>query len=529
MTGHVHSPTCYGLYLAIGFSLTSHAATITGEVKGPANAGLKGAFVTAQDTHTRITVAVLTDEAGHYRIENLPAGNYQLSIRSVGYRLEPAMSVTVTSDGHESRELALRKDAVRWSDISIYQGKELFPEGKGSDLLFGNCTGCHAFQNEMATATNDADGWKKRVEYERTTYEFGLGQLTGQDVEELSSYLGRLFGPHSVLDTSPADMLGEDRHAGYQDTVRSFSSDSLNIVYVEYDVPPPGAFPFSATPDATGSIWIPNGGAANKITRLQPQPGVLQDFPAPTAGTASVGSLVAAPDGSIWLAEQGPNGLGRWDPDSHRIVEYPDDSAIKGGTKNTVRIDASGNIWSGGVPLTRFDPKSRRFTRVTKVPAAYDLELDTEGNAWFTDPVMNRIGRVDGKTLAVSQWELPTPDAGPRRLQIAHDGMIWIAEVNAGKLARFEPKTHAFKEFVLPSPEPSPWALAFDNDGYLWYSSYDTDSIGRFDTHTGKAIRYPFPHSEITVHEFCRDATGKIWYASAANKKVGYFFLPDSK
>jgi virginiamycin B lyase len=525
----MRSPARYGLYLAMSFSLTCHAATITGEVKGPDSAGIKGVFVTAQDTHTKIMVAVLTDDAGRYRIENLRAGDYQLSAQSVGYRSDPAMSITVTSDGHESRGLALRKDAVRWSDISIYQGKELFPEAKGSDLLFENCTGCHAFQNEMATATNDADGWKKRVEYERTTYDFGLGQLTEQDVEELSSYLSRLFGPHSVLQKSPADMLGEDRHAGYQDTVRSFSSDSLKIVYVEYDVPPPGAFPFSATPDAMGNIWIPNGGAAGKITRLQPQSGVLQDFPAPASGAASVGSLVAAHDGSIWLAEYGPNKLGRWDPDGQRIVEYPDDSATKGRTKNTVRIDASGNIWSGGVPLTRFDPKSGRFTSVAKVPAAYDVELDPQGNAWFTDPVTNRIGRVNGKTLGVSQWALPTPNAGPRRLQIAHDGMIWIAEFNAGKLARFEPQTHAFEEFVLPSPEPSPWALAFDNDGYLWYSSYDTDAVGRFDTKTGKAIRYPFPHSEITVHEFCRDAAGKIWYASSANKKVGYFFLSDSK
>jgi virginiamycin B lyase len=523
------SPVRCGLFLALSFSLTSHAATITGEVKGADSEGLKGAFVTARDTRTGITVAVLTDEAGRYRIDGLPAGNYQVSAQSVGYRGDTGNSVTVTSDAHEALQLVLRKDTVRWTDLSIYQAKELFPEGKGSDLLFANCTACHAFQNKIATATNDADAWKKRVEYERTTHISSPGQLTGQDVQELSAYLGRLFGPHSVLQKSPADMVGEDRHAGYRDTVRSFSGDSLNIVYVEYDLPSPDAFPFSATPGASGSIWIPDGGPANRITRLQPQTGALEHFTAPTGGTAGIDSLAAAPDGSIWLTEPGRNHLARWDPDNHTIVEYPRDSPTLGGPQHTVRIDPRGNIWSAGAALTRFDPKSKQSIRIAKVSSAYDVEFDSRGNAWFTDPATDSIGRVDAKTLGVSQWVLPTPDAGPRRLQIAPDGMIWIAELNAGKLARFEPKAQGFKEFPLPSPEPSPWALAFDNEGYLWYSSYDTDTFGRLDTRTGKAIRYPFPHSEITVHELARDTAGKIWYASAANGKVGYFFLANSK
>ena len=60
-------------------------------------------------------------------------------------------------------------------------------------------------------------------------------------------------------------------------------------------------------------------------------------------------------------------------------------------------IAQNGTIWSSGVPLTKFDPKSGLFTRVEKMPDTYDLAFDIHGNAWFTDPDSNKIGRVDKK------------------------------------------------------------------------------------------------------------------------------------
>src|SRR5262249_14159502 len=54
-------------------SLPVEAATITGTVTGPDGAPLRGAFVQARNAQTRITVSVLSDKDGKYRVENLPA------------------------------------------------------------------------------------------------------------------------------------------------------------------------------------------------------------------------------------------------------------------------------------------------------------------------------------------------------------------------------------------------------------------------------------------------------------------------
>jgi len=289
--------------------------------------------------------------------------------------------------------------------------------------------------------------------------------------------------------------------------------------------------PFSATPDKNGYLWIPNAGVANKITRLDPKTGEMQDFSVPNVGTAGVHSTIPAADGSVWLAEQGSNKLGKWDPNTQKITEYQDaylpgkEGIALGGEKHTLRLDPSGNVWASGVPLTKFDPETGKFTRFDEVATAYDVKPDKNGDVWFTSPRVNKIGKVDGKTMKVSQWTLPTSDAYPRRLEIGADGMIYSGEFNGGKMARFDPKSQTFKEFPLPGPDPSPYALGVDADGYIWYDSHHMDLIGRFDPKTGKVTEYPFPHPENCAREFFRDSQGHMWYGTAPNNKVGYFYL----
>src|SRR5262245_15604674 len=96
----------------------AEAATITGTVKGPDGAGLRGAFVQARNTKTRITVSVLSDNQGGYKVESLPAGEYRLQIRAPGYRGEPRNGLNLTADQNAKHDFALQKGQVRWSDIS---------------------------------------------------------------------------------------------------------------------------------------------------------------------------------------------------------------------------------------------------------------------------------------------------------------------------------------------------------------------------------------------------------------------------
>src|ERR1700740_3861529 len=87
-----------GLVSAIGLiSTITFGATITGKVTGPDGSPFRAAFVKARNAKTHVTVIVLSDNNGRYRIENLPAGYYKVQARSIGYRSDPKSGIVIAA------------------------------------------------------------------------------------------------------------------------------------------------------------------------------------------------------------------------------------------------------------------------------------------------------------------------------------------------------------------------------------------------------------------------------------------------
>ena len=513
--------------LATIFLATSvcSAATIQGIVRGSDGVPIPLAFVQARNSRTKITTMALSDDKGQYEIVSLRAGEYEMRVKAIGFENAGATSISISAAALKSRNFILRKAGVPWNELSIYQADKLWPTSKSKDKLFADCFVCHGFQTRMASVRRDQDDWKDRVHYMREAMRFSLqNRLSDTDAADIASYLTNLFGPTSQLPKSA------DQMPGYAGTVRHFAPEASRIAYVEYELPRPSQFPFSAAPDKAGKIWIPNFGVANAISRLDPATGTFEIFPVPNVGTAAVHSALAAKDGSVWLTEQGSDKLGRWDPSTQKIAEYqsphvPSDPGFPPGSRHTLRFDGSGNVWSGSYPMTRFDPETEKFTVIKGVPITYSLIFDKQGNPWFTAPFASQIGKVDAQTLKVTLWNVPTAKSYPRRLDIDSHGAVWFGEFTAGKIGRFDPQTQTFKEYPLPGPEATPYAVIVGSDNNVWYSSYNLDVIGRLDPTTGNVTEYPFPHSENTIREFFRDGQGHIWYGSPSNNRVGYFYL----
>ena len=495
------------------------AATISGTVTSPDGQPFRGAFVQARNLKTKITVSVLSDNAGRYRVENLLAGEYRLQMRAIGFKADPKSGITLAADQNVTQDLALQQGMVRWSDISMHQGKKLLPEARGKEELFTHCMACHGFESRMAAVVRDEDGWRDRVNYMKDAMGYFIMRpafgFNEHKAENVISYLNQMFGENSKLPKSPADL------PQYQSEVRPISDEGLKIVYVEYDTPGPNRMPWSAHPDKDGTFWVPYYGRANKIANLNPVTGEMTEYPVPNMGTAAIHSAVPHPDGSVWLTEQGSNKLGRWDPRTKEITEYQDTVG-----KHTVRIDPkTGMVWSTGA-LSVFDPKTQKFTHIPEVPTCYGIALDRDGNAWFTELTQTgKVGKVDAKTLAVTKYTLPTVNGRPRRIEVDDKGIVWFGEFDAGRIGRLDPKTGAITEFQLPGPQPTPYALGIDRDGMVWYSSEYMDVIGRLDPNTGKVVEYPYPRAENSMRDFFTDDRGRMWFGSPVNDKVGYFYV----
>jgi hypothetical protein len=215
-------------------SATALGASITGTITGPDGRPFMGAFVAAENPQSRMTVNVLSDVQGRYRISNLPGATYTVRIEVVGHTSEPRGSVALAVDATASLDFALKKTQVRWSDLSTYQGRQLLPKTKEHDLsykdsFFTTCfQSCHSFQKRMATQSLNLDGWRARVRYMSDTMLEGR-HLSDATVEDFASYLNTMFGKTSPKPASPEEL------PQYESFIRPVSAAATNIVYVEYD------------------------------------------------------------------------------------------------------------------------------------------------------------------------------------------------------------------------------------------------------------------------------------------------------
>lgn len=496
------------------------AANLSGTVTGPDGRPFRAAFVQARHAKLRMTVSVLSDNQGNYRIENLPAGEYRLQIRALGFKADPKSGVVLADDQSFQQDFKLQTSPVRWTEISQLQGFELLPDAPGKKVLFEYCMACHGFQSKMAAVTRDEDGWRDRVAFMREAMRSSLGDRRGfgdAEAEQVVAYLTSIFGEDSSLPKSPADL------PNYSQTVTQVSDEALKIVYVDYDMPGPNRFPWTAQPDKNGLFWTPEYGQANKIARLDAATGEFKEFPVPNLGPALIHSAVPAPDGSIWLTEAGANKIGHWDPATQTITEYQDTWR-----KHTIKVHPDGRIWSTGA-LNVFDPKTGVFTHITAVPTAYGIDLDSKNNIWFTENIKGgHVGMVDPVTLQVTKYTLPT-DGRPRRIAVDKHDNVWFGEFDAGKIGRLDAKTQAIQEYALPNPNTKPYALKVAPDGTVWYSSYFRDVIGQLDPETGKIIEYPLPYSDNGMRDFFLDDKGHMWFGTPPNNKIGYFYIRDEQ
>src|ERR1700686_5468150 len=116
-----------GLLIAVGLiSSIAFGATITGTVKGPDGAPFRAAFVQARNAKTKVTVMVLSDNSGRYRIENLSAGDYQVQARTIGYRSDAKSGIVLSANQNATFDWTLQKQMGHWDEIPIIQGINLF-------------------------------------------------------------------------------------------------------------------------------------------------------------------------------------------------------------------------------------------------------------------------------------------------------------------------------------------------------------------------------------------------------------------
>ncbi len=328
--------------------------------------------------------------------------------------------------------------------------------------------------------------------------------LPGEQTDAIVSYLATHFP--TKPDTAPVLIPGP-----------------VDVTISEWLAPTLGSRPHDPLAADDGSIWW-TGQFANKLGRLDPATGAMHEFPLETPNSGPHG-LVEDDDGNIWFTAVSQGYVGKLDPATGDVTEYHVPEGVRG--PHTPIFDQQGTLWftmqSGHVG--RFVPETEEMTiSATPTPGTYPygIQVNSQGVPWYVDFRGNRVGSIDPVTAEITEYELPYPDSRPRRIALTPDDAVWYTDYTRGYLGRFDPETGAVQEWPSPGGSDSrPYGIASVGN-VIWYSesSMRPNTLVRFDTETEEFQTWAIPSGGGVVRNMMATADGDLVLACSAVNKI---------
>jgi virginiamycin B lyase len=300
---------------------------------------------------------------------------------------------------------------------------------------------------------------------------------------------------------------------------------NVKVSIKEWVVPSLGSRPHDPLAMSDGSIWW-TGQWANVIGRLNPKTGEMKEFPLKTPQTGPHG-LTADSDGNIWFTGNSAGLVGRLNPKTGDVTEYkmPDAAARD---PHTPLFDKNGMLWftlQSSNMVGRLNPKTGEIklaTAPTPRSNPYGMVIDSKGTPWFVQFGVNKLASIDPNTMAIKEFTLPNPDTRPRRLAITSGDILWYADYSRGYLGRFDTKTGAVKEWPSPGgPQSQPYGIVGLKD-VIWYSesAVSPNTLVRFDPKTEKFQTWAIPSGGGVVRNMMAttDGNGLVLACSGRNR-----------
>ncbi len=521
--------------LVSGPALAQTTATaLTGIVSSTEEKAMEGVLVSASKTGSPVTVTVVTDKDGRFSfpVSKLTPGQYSLGVRAVGYDVDAHKAIEITEQKTTTLDLQLRKTEDLAAQLSNGEWLASIP---GTDQQKGqllNCVGCHTLERIV------------RSKYDANAF------LT-QILPRMQGYVNQSIPAHPQL--RRAERLMEERGdqrvqvyraaAEYLSTInrsagpqwsyalKTFARPTgraTRVIYTEYALPRETISPHDVIVDADGIVWYSSFGEQN-LGRLDPKSGKVTEYPIPEHKpgfpTGGLG-LRADKDGNLWLGNMYQATIIKFDrkAESFKFWPLPPEQNIDAAQVNMVSPQSShidGKVWTqnnGFAGVHRLDiatGKIETWEPFKNAPKGephniYDVIPDSKNNVYFTDFRHQHIGRIDAETGAVKLFEVPTARSSPRRGSMDAQDRLWFGEYRGDRIGMFDTRTEQFKEWKLTTRWASPYDVTLDKNENAWTGSMITDQVTRLDTKTGEMVDYLLPRSTNIRRVFVDNTTTPV-------------------
>jgi streptogramin lyase len=290
--------------------------------------------------------------------------------------------------------------------------------------------------------------------------------------------------------------------------------EDTKVIVTEYDLPRTEAEPHDASPDKSGMVWYEDF-AVGIVGRLNPMTGEVKEWQDPSTKPgfpAGFQGMDWDAQGNLWLGRHDWNSIAKFDPKAEKFSDFPFASGVKA---DFVSITGDGKVWAkdnGSDSVYRVDPATGEATKFDQFPPEmmakdykgprrhiYGITSDPAGNLYEADIQGGALFQLNGETGKVTMYEIPTKDAGPRRMHMDGQGRVWIGEYYGKTIGMFDTRTEKFQEWKVPIPWYGAYDVALDKDGYAWTGTMTSEIILRLNPRTGEFRQYLLPRLGANV------------------------------
>ena len=442
------------------------SAALTGQVSSKEEGNMEGVLVSAKKDGSTVAVTVVSDKQGRYSFprEKLEPGQYSLKIRAVGYELDGSATVEITAQKTASADIKLRpvKDIALQLTNAEWLMSMPGPEERKNTMLA--CTSCHTYQR-IVRSQHDADEFVQ-VMARMASYAPGSSPLKPQRRVALregdGNNLARFRKQAEFL--ASINLSAVSRWEYQLKTLPRATGRATRVIITEYDLPRPVAQPHDVIMDSEGTVWY-------------------SDF--------------------------GSQFIGKLDPKTGKVTEYPTPELKPGFPQGglDIELDKAGNVWLGMMlqgGILKFDPKTEKFQ-------TFGLTKDINSDVAQQAMVMPTRYDVDGKV-----WMNNVGLRGIHRLELA-----------SGKFETFEPyrgmSASANDVGGMEGGGHSVYGIAADSHNNLFFMDFGDQNIGKIDAKTGKITLFPTPTPNSHPRRGHMDSQDRLWFAEAVGNKIAMF------
>ncbi|HTM07188.1 MAG TPA: carboxypeptidase regulatory-like domain-containing protein [Verrucomicrobiae bacterium] len=510
---------------------------LSGQVTSPKDGPMEGVVVGAKKEGSTITVNVTSDEKGRFSFpaSKLEPGKYALKIRAAGYDLDGPKSVQVAGGKTATANVKIKPTKDLSAQLTDAEWLLSIPGTEGQKNFLLGCNGCHTVER-IVKATHSSDEWVQ-VFRRMSLYAPGSQPVRPQmTVGAVQRDRTRGFDPKMI-----ADWLASINVAYHSDkkfplkTLPRPKGDATKAIVTEYDLPRPIAMPHDVVVDSTGMAWYSDFGD-QFIGKLDPKTGKVTEFPIPVLKKGfPLGTLDLQfdKDENLWVALMYQGGIAKFDRKAEKFQVYEIPKEWQGDHTQQSMVSPTGShvdgkVWTNNQDthaIYRLDVGSGKFENLGEfqIPGekrsinAYGIPADAQNNLYLLEFGANNIGRIDAKTKEFKVYSTVTAGSRPRRGRFDEQGRLWFAEYGANGVGMLDPKTEKIQEWKLATAWSAPYAVVPDKNGDVWSGSMWTDRVARLNPKTGQVTEYLLPRETNIRRVFVDNSTTPITFWVGSN------------